>query len=126
VPNKGISKEAIDDIRTTLTHDLYAIDSKIVTPLVVISGLSRSQYNTRTQYFMAEQCGVSPENVILIPYEQYLDDLVMVNLKRVRLKSISKRTQVAISRLGCKVIAKAVTVSSHQASPNPAASITHS
>jgi len=102
--NKGISKEALSDIRATLALSNYRIDEKKVKPLVVISGVLRRALNTRTQYEIAKELSVDPENVILLPYDRYLDDQKRFNLKRVHIPALSFKTSLMVSRFAKRVV----------------------
>lgn len=105
VCNKGISKEALNDIRETLALPNYGLDGKKIKPIVVISGVLPRLMNTRTQYeIVAKECNVDPKNVILLPYDRYLDDQKRFNLKRVHIPSLSVKTTLMLSRLAKRVV----------------------
>jgi len=102
--NKGISKEALNDINATLALPNYGIAEKKVQPLVVISGVLRRALNTRTQFEIAKECNVDPNNVILLPYDRYLDDQKRFNLKRVHIPALSLRSTLMVSRFAKRVV----------------------
>lgn len=104
VCNKGLSKEVLNDIRKTIALSNYGLTEKKIKPIVVISGVLPLQLNTRTQYHVAEQCQVDPMNVILLPYDRYLDDQKRYNLKRVHISALSLRTTLMLSRLAKRVV----------------------
>jgi MinD-like ATPase involved in chromosome partitioning or flagellar assembly len=104
ITNRGISQEAMVNIRATLHHPNYNLVARRDKVIVVISAVKPKQFNTRTQFYVAEQCGVDPDNVVLIPYDRYLDDHVMVNLKRIHLSALSVRTRRMFSHLERRVI----------------------
>jgi len=105
VCNKGISKEALDDIKETLALPNYGLGGKKIKPIVVISGVLPRQMNTRTQYeVVAKECNVDPKNVILLPYDRYLDDQKRFNLKRVHITALSAGTTLMLSRLAKRVL----------------------
>jgi MinD-like ATPase involved in chromosome partitioning or flagellar assembly len=105
VCNKGISKEALNDIKETLALPNYGLAEKQIKPIVVISGVLPRQMNTRTQYeIVAKECNVDPKNVILLPYDRYLDDQKRFNLKRVHINALSVKTTLMLSRLAKRVL----------------------
>jgi MinD-like ATPase involved in chromosome partitioning or flagellar assembly len=105
VCNKGISEEALNDIRETLNLSNYGLHTKEIKPIVVISGVLHRQLNTRTQYeVVAEKCHVDPKNVVLLPYDRYLDDQRRYNLKRVHIPALSTKTTLMLSRLAKRVV----------------------
>jgi len=105
VCNKGISKEALNDIKETLALPNYGLAEKRIKPIVVISGVLPRQMNTRTQYeIVAKECNVDPKNVILLPYDRYLDDQKRFNLKRVHINALSVKTTLMLSRLAKRVL----------------------
>ncbi len=99
LPKKGISIESTDDIRSVINHPPYRLKSRMDRIIVTISAVPKHQFNLRTQYAIAEKCGVKPSQVILIPYDRYLDDNVMINLKQVDISSLQLRTRLMYSRL---------------------------
>lgn len=105
VCNKGISEEALDDIRLTLQLPNYGLAAKQIKPIVVISGVLPRYLNTRTQYeVVATKCHVEPRNVILLPYDRYLDDQRRYNLKRVHIPSLSLKPTLMLSRFAKRVV----------------------
>lgn len=105
VCNKGISEEALSDIRATLTLPNYDLASKRIKPLVVISGVIPSYLNTKTQYeIVAKECHVDPKNVILLPYDRYLVDERRRNLKHVHISALTLKSTLMLSRLAKRVV----------------------
>lgn len=112
VPNSGVSDEEIEDINETLDNDEYKIDrSKAI---VVLSTLQPSLMNARVRYRMAERCGVKVDDMILIPYERYLDSRVMVNRKTVQLKQLSPVTALMFSRLAKRAVEHAMAINANK------------
>ena len=105
VSNKGLSQEVLNDIRATLQLKNYSLATKAIEPIVVIEGVQPRMLNTRTQYeIVAAKCQVKPENVILLPYDRYLDDQRQFNLKRVHIPALSTRSTLMLSRLARRVV----------------------
>jgi MinD-like ATPase involved in chromosome partitioning or flagellar assembly len=105
VCNKGISEEALGDIKETLALPNYNIAEKRIKPIVVISGVLPRQLNTYTQYeIVAKICNVDPQNVILLPYDRYLDDQKRYNLKRVHIPALSIKSTLMLSRFAKRVV----------------------
>jgi hypothetical protein len=116
IPQKSISTEATDDVRKVIMHPQYNLETRIDRVIVVISGVTRRQLNTRTQDAVAKRCGVAFENVILIPYDRYLDAHRSVNLRRVSIPALKPKTRLMYSRLLKQHIVIAPT---RKRAPNP-------
>ncbi len=105
ISNKGLSVEVLNDIQATIDLKNYDLKSKKISPIVVIGGVLPRMLNTRTQYeIVAAKCGVDPKNVILLPYDRYLDDQKRFNLKRVHIPALSTRSTLMLSRLAKRVV----------------------
>lgn len=100
----GVSIESIEKgVKLTIDFDAYGLRERIEDVVVVIIGMPLRQCNARLAHNVAERCGVQPEQVAFIPYEKYMDDRIVKNLKRVRLSAVSKRTLLAFAELAEKV-----------------------
>jgi len=99
LPLKGISNESGSDVRKVIEHPPYELKAQNDRIIVAVSAVLRSKLNTRTQWEIAEKCGVDPKQVVLIPQDSYLDDQIAVNLKRVSIPALALKTRLMYSRL---------------------------
>jgi MinD-like ATPase involved in chromosome partitioning or flagellar assembly len=100
----GISQESIElGVKETIDYAPYELGDRLNQVVVVIIGMPLRQCNKRTAYNVAKRCGVAPDRVLFIPYEKYMDDRIVKNLKQVRLRAIKPRTLLAFEELGLKV-----------------------
>ncbi len=118
--------EALDNrngIREALNHAEYGFGEDRKQVVVVLSGVKRSKFNTRTQYRQAKNFGVDPEQIVLVPADNYvirktqLDDrdeadpqvlLDMMEGKYVNLDKIRPKTRYAFYKVADAVTERMV------------------
>jgi MinD-like ATPase involved in chromosome partitioning or flagellar assembly len=117
VVGNGNSGDDLSDIAATLAHQPYKLaesyaqdeDGNVTafgikdSVVIAISGLHRLKCNTRSQYAFAEQYGVKPEKIVLIPFNRYLRQT-----GRVKLSALEPRTLHAFYQLAARVARIAV------------------
>lgn len=84
-------------------RDLVVLEKAGDTVVVVVIGVRWHQYNTRTQYEIAERFKIDPDRVVLWPYNRY-----MSRNRRVLLRAVDTRTLHAIFTLSWVVTKMAV------------------
>jgi cellulose biosynthesis protein BcsQ len=92
--------ETLEDIKQTLEHRPYRLGDHLEQVVVVISGVRRRNLNARTRYQFANRYGVTPEQVVLVPFARYLEkkdhpDENKAKPRFVSLSAIDPRTKYA-------------------------------
>lgn len=97
------SGDDLDDIQAALDWGDWDLRNKLDSVIIAISALPARDCNTRTQYEYAARYNVPPENIVLIPYNRYLEKTSNVNIHR-----LDVRTKYAFFTLAKRVTEMAV------------------
>lgn len=82
IVGNGNSKDDLDDIEDTLGFENYGLRGRIDSVLIVISALPKRRCTTKEQHAFAQRYKVRPDQVILIPFNRYLQQTGNVLLSK--------------------------------------------
>lgn len=105
VVGNGNSYDDMDSVGETLEHSAYGLQHQLDTVIIAVSALRRRSCNTRSQYRYAERYGVSPSQIVLIPFNRYLQRTGQVKLSKL---SRDTRTLYAFYELAYRVTEAAI------------------
>lgn len=129
IPGDFGSGDDLDDIKETLDYPPYHLrGSEIGRVVIAVSAVKWRHFNTRTQYMLAKRFGVTPQQVVLIPYSRYLHKTGTVDLDRQHPKMqwasalLERRCGEAVIRHGRRIVPQAITQASNGSSAGAGAS----
>lgn len=96
--------EHYEDIHKVI--DTYGLEGKIDDVILVFGAVPWRSFNTRAIHELAQEFGVMPQQIVLLPYNSYMEKLRKVDLKRVPQKvlwSIYTITLLVAQRLAVEL-----------------------